>query len=218
MFLGQARSELHNTPTEASFIVLFPQYLIVAVMLTLAFFPQFYFGITLNIIHSISTTKLIFNVSQIETTSTKLASIWLLSIYFLILLTLILIFPFQLIKKRKSPVNKIWKCAYVAPIPKAQYSGPSFTRTFVSLFGFVPNERKARDKISKTQLYPTHYKSFTYYFDLLERFLVLPITKRMTFVLNYFQFIQNGKILSYVIYSLFFILMVFIRTVHSLIS
>lgn len=194
MFLEQPRSKLHNTPTQASFIMLFPLYLIVAIMLIVAIFPQFYFGITLNIIHSIFTTKLIFTISQIETTSTNLATIWHLSIYFINLLALILIVWFQLIKKRKFTINETWSCAYVALIPKEQYSDCSNARTFGSLFGFVLNEHKTRHKISKTQLYSTYYQFSTYYFDLLEKFLVLPITKRMTFVLNYFQLIQSGKI------------------------
>jgi hydrogenase-4 component B len=217
MFLGHPRTELPHKPREASFIMLLPQYFIVAIMLSLAFFPQFYFGHVINIIHSIFTFQLTLTNPQIVATSTNLATIGHLSLYFTLLLVLVFTVRFLLLRKRKNKTYKTWSCGYVGPIPKAQYTGRSYARTFGNLLGFVLIERKNFDKISKALLYPTSRKFSSYYFDVLEKYLVMPITKRVSFILNYFQFIQNGKIQSYVIYGLIFILIVFIGTVLNLI-
>jgi formate hydrogenlyase subunit 3/multisubunit Na+/H+ antiporter MnhD subunit len=42
VFLGSPRKKLHTDPQEVSKIMLFPQYIIVAVMLLVAFFPRFF--------------------------------------------------------------------------------------------------------------------------------------------------------------------------------
>ncbi|MBI9066354.1 MAG: hypothetical protein JEZ09_03610 [Salinivirgaceae bacterium] len=218
MFLGNPRTELQHEPREASFIMLFPQYIIVALMLSIAFFPQFYFGHVLDIIHSTFPNLVALNNVQIGVINTNLTTIGHLSLYFILLLLVAFVVRFILLRKRKISSCETWGCGYVAPVPKAQYTGRSYARSFGNLFGFVVIERKNFKRISKALLYPTSRKFSTYYFDLLEKYLVMPLMKRISFVMNYFQFIQNGKIQSYVIYGLFFILIVFIGTVFHLIK
>jgi hydrogenase-4 component B len=217
MFLGQPRTELHNEPREASFIMLLPQYFIVIIMLSVAFFPQFYFGQVINIIDSTFTSQLTLSNPQIATTRANLITIGHFGVYFIVLMVIVFAIRFRLLRKRSLNTCETWSCGYIAPIPKAQYTGRSFARTFGNLLGFILIKRKNFDKISKTSLYPTSRKFSTYYFDILEKYLVIPLTKRISYILNYFQFIQNGKIQSYVIYGLFFILIVFIGTVFKLI-
>lgn len=217
MFLGQPRTELPHEPKEATFIMLLPQYFIVTIMLSVALFPQFYFGQALNVIHSTFTSHLTIDNPQAFVTNANLAIIGHFSFYFIMLLILVFSARFLLLRKRKNNTCETWGCGYVAPIPKAQYTGRSYTRTFGNLLGFILIERKNFDKISKSSLYPTTRKFSTYYFDMLEKYVVMPLIKRLTFILNYFQFIQNGKIQSYVIYGLFFLLIVFLGTVLNLI-
>lgn len=218
MFLGQPRTELHHEPREASFIMLFPQYMIIAVMLSVAIFPQFYFGHVVDIIHSTFPYQFVLNDVLIGATNTNLATIGHLSFYFIILLVVVFAVRFLLIRKRNIIRCETWGCGYVALVPKAQYTGRSYVRTFGNLLGFVVIERKNFDKISKAQLYPNSRRFSTYYYDMLEKYLVMPLMKRIMFVMNYFQFIQNGKIQSYVIYGLFFLLIVFIGTILNIIK
>ena len=216
MFLGQPRTELHHKPTEATFIMLLPQYFIVAMMLSIAFFPQFYFGQALTIIHSIFLSQFTIYSPQIVATNANLAVIGHLSLSFIILLALVFAMRFLVLRKRNIRYCETWGCGYVAPIQKAQYTGRSYARAFGNLLGFVVIERKNFNKISKAQLYPGPRKFSTYYFDILEKYLAMPLMKRVSFFLNKFQFIQNGKIQSYVTYGLFLILIVFILTFNSI--
>jgi hydrogenase-4 component B len=218
MFLGQPRTVLHKQPVEASFIMHLPQYFIVLAMLSVAFFPHFFFGQVLKIINSIFPLQSPFNGPQMIGTMGSLTIIGRIGFGFIILVFTLYAMRLLILRGRSTKKYETWGCGYVAPIAKAQYSGRSYARTFGNLFGFVVSERKAVDKIQKTELYPGFRRFSTYYFDLLERNLVMPLIKRVTFALNYFQFIQNGRIQSYVIYGLIFILIVFIGTVLGFIK
>jgi hydrogenase-4 component B len=213
IFLGQPRSHLHSEPVEASLIMQLPQYFIVAVMFSVAFFPQFYLGQVLNIIYTSFPSHISTDPVHFTDTGMTITAIGRVGLFFLA--AIIVLFVFRYLFVGKQPVSKYetWGCGYVAPVTKAQYTGRSYARTFGRLLGFVLNERQNFDPIKKSLLYPSYHKFSTYYFDWLEKFLVMPLTRRITFILNYFQFIQNGKIQSYVIYGLFFIIIVFVGTV-----
>ncbi|MDZ7607684.1 MAG: hypothetical protein U5K79_19335 [Cyclobacteriaceae bacterium] len=213
IFLGQPRAVLNSKPVEASFIMLLPQYFIVAVMFSVAFFPQFYLGQVMNIIHASFASHLSADPVAFTDTGMTMTAIGRVGFIFLVAIIVVFIFRYLMVKKQPVRVYETWGCGYVAPVAKAQYTGRSYARTFGRLLGFVVNERQNFDPIKKSSLYPSQHKFSTYYFDWLEKFLVMPLTRRIAFILNYFQFIQNGKIQSYVIYGLFFIIIVFLGTV-----
>jgi formate hydrogenlyase subunit 3/multisubunit Na+/H+ antiporter MnhD subunit len=218
IFLGHPRSELHEQPKEVTFIMQLPQYLIIVAMLSIAIFPQFFFSNSITIVESVFSTHISNSALQMASTTNNMTTIGQISLYFMALVVLIFTMRYYVLKKRTQSFSETWGCGYVAPIPHAQYTGRSYARSFADLFGIIIRERKVFDKISKTQLYPGHRKFSTYYFDLLEKYLVTPLVKQLSFPLNYFQFIQNGRIQSYVIYGLFFILIVFLGTALSLIK
>lgn len=217
MFLGEPRTKLPHQPAEVSFMMQLPQYLIVAVMMTVAVFPQFYFNMILNVIGTTFPDHIAGQTNFMHTTAGNLSAIGLISLIFILILITLFSLRRIVIRNREIATCETWGCGYVAPIEKAQYTGRSYTRSFGNLFGFVLSERRVFRKISKPSLYPDERNFSSYYVDLLEKYLVLPLIKRTTFLLNYFQFIQNGRIQSYVIYGLFFILIIFIGTALSII-
>ena len=58
IFLGTPRKELAHEPHETSFIMLLPQYLIVAVMLSVALAPQFFFSFANKVVFSLFFTRI----------------------------------------------------------------------------------------------------------------------------------------------------------------
>ena len=147
----------------------------------------------------------------------NIANIGMISLFFIVMLISAIGIRRLLLRKRHSVVYETWGCGYVAPIKKAQYTGRSFTRSFGMLFSFLVKQMKNSEKIPKEKLYPGYQRFSTRYIDVLEKYLVVPLAKRLTFTLNYFQFIQNGQIQSYVLYGLFFIILVFLGTAFNLI-
>lgn len=212
IFLGNPRTELAHEPKESSFVMLLPQYLIVAVMLSVVVFPQFYFQQTANVVS---------NAFDINLTSTALGFadtmmiMGRVSLLFICVLLLLIGLRWLLVRKRSNEMNETWGCGYVAPVLKAQYSGKSFTRPFGQLFSFLIKEEKNYEKIAKTELYPANHSFATSYSDLIEKYLIHPLTKGLSFILNRFGFIQNGQIQSYVLYGIFFIILVFLGTAFN---
>ena len=209
IFLGNPREELPHKPTEGSFIMLLPQYIIVVVMLSIAIFPQFYFQYAYEVTTS-SFSIAIPTSTAFHGIDLNIANIGRVSLFFILLLLLVFGTRWLLIRNRPSTIYETWGCGYVAPIVKAQYTGRSFIRSFGLLFNFMVKENKDNIKIPKNKLYPGKHNYSTSYIDMMEKYFVMPLAKRLTFTLNYFQFIQNGQIQSYVLYGLFFIILVFL--------
>ena len=218
IFLGQSRSEFHNEPKEVSFIMQLPQYLIVAMMMSVALIPKFYLAFTSQIILSLFPLNTALISSQFTQISGNIATIGLVSLLFIVLLLVMFGIRWIIVRTREKVEYETWGCGYVAPVEKAQYTGSSYTRSFGLLFSFLVKERKTFSKIAKPQLYPENRTFSTTYSDLLEKYVIAPLTKRLVFILNYFQFIQNGRIQSYVLYGLFFVILIFIGSALNLIK
>lgn len=210
MFLGNPRAKLHVEPAEVPAIMHLPQYLIVIAMFSIAFFPQFYFTQVLHVVGSVFLLSAGSSYVSSPSPGINLEIIGRVSLSFVAGLLFLYFLRSRMQKKRSAAISETWGCGYVAPVQKAQYTGRSYARALGNLFAFVVKERKNYERILRPGLYPINRKFSTYYFDIVERYLVSPVTKRTSYFLNYFQFIQNGKIQSYVIYGLFFILVVFI--------
>ena len=216
IFLGNPRKELQHEPKEVSFIMLLPQYLIIAIMMSVAIVPQFFFGYANQIVTSAFAIEPIGTATSLAPMVENIASIGKVSLCFMGLVLIVLGIRWLLVRHRSSVAYETWGCGYAAPVIKAQYSGQSFTRSFGLLFSFLKG-KKQMTRITKEKLYPEPLKYTTTYIDPLEKYVVIPFVKRLTFTLNYFQFIQNGHIQSYVLYGLFFIIMIFLGTAFNFI-
>ncbi len=218
IFLGQSRAEFHHEPNEVSFIMQLPQYLIVVAMMSVALIPQFYLSTTSKVILALFPLNTSLNTSEFSQMSGNIATIGLVSLSFIGLMLLMFGIRWVILRKREKVEYETWGCGYVAPVGKAQYTGSSFTRSFGHLLSFLVKERRTFSRIAKPELYPENRTFSTTYNDILEKYVIAPLTKRTVFVLNYFQFIQNGRIQSYVLYGLFFVILVFIGSALNLIK
>ena len=216
IFLGNPREEFHHEPREASPVMLWPQYLIVAAMLAVALMPQFFFSYANKVVSATFAIESTGSVVSLAPMVQSIASVGQVSLIFIILIAAIYGIRWLLVRNRQIDTYETWGCGYIVPVKKAQYSGQSFTRSFGLLFSFLKGKRTS-ERIPKERIFPGHYSYSTPYIDVLEKYLVEPLAKRLTFALNYFQFIQNGQIQSYVLYGLFFIILIFLGTALNLI-
>lgn len=212
IFLGNPREDFPHEPKEASFIMLLPQYFIVAAMMAVALMPQFFFSYANKVVMNSFGSELPVSAVALPPIADNIANIGMITLIFMFLIMAVFGIRWLIVHKRPTVAYETWGCGYVAPVRKAQYSGRSFTKSFGQLFTFLVKEQKNIAKIPKTQIFPGPIKFATSYIDMLEKYLVLPLAKRLTFTLNYFQFIQNGQIQSYVLYGLFFIILIFMGT------
>lgn len=214
IFTGSPRHQHEHEPKEVSLIMRLPQYIVVLVMLSVAIVPSFYYKSVSNIVSNIFPASFVGGVSELPMNST-ISMIGLACLLFIMILVSIFSLRWMLSHKKPTGVENTWGCGYTGPIPKAQYTGLSFSRSFADLLGFLTIEKKNYEKIEKTDIFPKKRSFSSYYFDLLEHYVITPLTSRLNYSMNFFQFIQNGKIQAYVLYGILFILMIFISTIFN---
>ncbi len=217
IFLGNPRQELHIQPSEVSLWMRAPQYFIVAIMLSIGLFPQFYFSVTLQLIQSVLPASSQINFQDFNPMLSLMGNVGKYSMLFLVLLVFIYFFRNYFVKRHPIQKTETWGCGYVAPNVQMQYSGKSFSKSLGKLMGIVVNEKKKYIEIEAGEIFPQTRSHNSHFVDFFENSIVDKVTKWLLKFLNYFQFIQNGKVQMYVIYGIFFILMVFFGTLFNLI-
>lgn len=210
IFLGRERTKLVHKPQEVSTRMLIPQYFIFVAMLGIAFFPDYFMQVA-------SKCLSVFNVS--ESTNASYASTFenlrSLNLYFILFIGVISIFWLlrqMAIKKLPQKQEDTWGCGYLAGTPKIQYTGKSFTKPLSKILNFLLVEEKHYLEIKNGSIFPAKRTYGSFYRDFFEHRLIDPVIQRIVFTTNYFKFIQNGRIQSYVIYGITFILIIFIFT------
>ncbi len=215
IFLGTEREKLVHKPVEVSLRMLFPQYLIIAVMLTVSFFPQIYLKAISNIlvyndIHNFQHYGFNHSVSIISNIS-------IYSFAFIIIIAIIWGIRLWVTKRKTLKYDATWGCGYVGVIPKAQYSGKSFSKPLSKILSFIIIEKKKYNEIKSGEIFPNERKYASNYHDFFEFFFIKTLSKRLIYSTNYFKFIQNGRIQSYVIYGVVFVVIIFIITALKII-
>ena len=217
IFLGSPREQLHHEPEEVSLLMRIPQYLIIVMLFSIGLFPQFYFSTILHLISSIVPFAQLPEQSAFASTITLMQEIGIYSLVFLLLLGIVFFIRNYFTRTRPSTINSTWGCGYVAPYSKMQYTGKAFSKTLGKLFNFLVIEKKGYVEITAHEIFPKIRKHASFYIDFFEGKVLSAIRKQFFFGMNYFQFIQNGKIQMYVLYGVFFILLVFLGTLFQII-
>jgi NADH:ubiquinone oxidoreductase subunit 5 (subunit L)/multisubunit Na+/H+ antiporter MnhA subunit len=216
IFLGSPRLEHNHLPSEVPPIMLFPQYLITAVMICIAFFPGVILEIIAVVIFPFSVSGLGFEASSLSGYTDVMKNISYSSVGFLAITGLILVIRYYFVRRAEIKISTTWGCGYSAPDPRMQYTGKSFSKSFGKLMSFTLVEKKGYDEIERDETFPIKRKYRSFYLDIIEKGLIAPASGLITRFIDLFQFIQNGRIQAYVLYGIIFILAVFIGTVLNL--
>ncbi len=217
IFLGNPRTHLYLEPREVSFGMRLPQYFILLIMLSIGMFPQFYFSVINEIVsRSIPAASSAGNLIP----SSLLNSISAIGKYlmlFIVLLILIYVIRKSLSRRRPVAIGLTWGCGYAAPTAHLQYTGKSFSKSLGKLLNFIILEKKKYKEISAGEIFPAERKHSSHYIDFFVTRIFNGIADRLLYSMNYFQFIQNGKIQMYILYGIFFIVLVFLGTIFKFI-
>jgi hydrogenase-4 component B len=217
IFLGNPRTYLHHQPREVALEMRLPLYFILIIMLSIGLFPQFYFSavieIVLRFIPKASAESMLIPASLVN----SITFIGRFAILFTILV--ILIYVLRNSFSRRQPVTRglTWGCGYTAPTTRMQYTGKSFSKSLGKLLNFIVLEKKKYKEISAGEIFPGERKHSSHYNDLFLTKIFNGIVDRLLYSLNYFQFIQNGRIQMYILYGVFFIVLVFLATIFKFI-
>jgi hydrogenase-4 component B len=218
IFLGSERTTLKHQPAEVSFIMLFPQYLIVAMMLSIAFYPQFYLNVLCNLLNSFVPVSIMANNITWSGYAGSLANINLYLLLFVGVILVIWIARSRFVVSRKQEIGLTWGCGYVAPNSRMQYTGKSYSKSLGKIFSFLLVEEKKYNELEKGEIFPKTRKYQSFYYDFFETRIFNFITHHLIYTANYFKFIQNGRVQSYVWYGIVFMLSIFLMTVLNILK
>ncbi|MBK7335032.1 MAG: hypothetical protein IPJ00_02230 [Saprospirales bacterium] len=216
IFLGSPRTPLPKGLSEAPFIMRLPQFAIVGAMLSIGLFPGFF----LSLVKRVSNSFL--HVGEVDAIAlagldTSMSAIGLYSLVFLALISVVFFIRKKSMAKAEQAFSSTWGCGYVAPKPGMQYTGKSFSKALGKLFGFIISEKKNYTEIQPEEVFPKERAHSSHYADFFENTAIDKGTKHLLSGMNFFQFIQNGRVQYYVLYGVVFILLVFLATVFNLI-
>jgi formate hydrogenlyase subunit 3/multisubunit Na+/H+ antiporter MnhD subunit len=216
IFLGTPRKEKSHPPVEVPFLMLLPQYIIVAGMLAIAFLPGYFINLLGLILKNSFVSLNYVNISDLQVYVASMKSISLASLIFILVVVLVFLIRWILTRRTKVIYSSTWGCGYIAPNRRMQYSGKSFSKSFGKLLNFILIEKKGYSEIEKSETFPDTRKYHSFYLDIIEAKIIDPLMNLILRFINIFQFIQNGKIQAYVIYGIIFILTIFIGTVLNI--
>jgi formate hydrogenlyase subunit 3/multisubunit Na+/H+ antiporter MnhD subunit len=217
IFLGSERSTLEHKPKEVSQIMLLPQYLIVLVMLSVAFVPQFYLNIISNLLANFGKGSA-FEPSGLNEYAEKMANINLYFILFIGIIAASWMVRVYVTKENSKKIQPTWGCGYVAPNSRLQYTGKSFSKSLGKMFSFLLIEEKKYKELNAGEIFPKSRKHASHYLDFFEDRVINILTHHIVYATNYFKFIQNGRIQSYVWYGIVFMLAIFLMTVVNILK
>ena len=218
IFLGTERKKLNHQPVEVTSMMLLPQYLIVAVMLSVAFLPQFYMNHLFNLLGNLGNAKSIAAPSGLTAYSESITNINLYSILFIAIVAASWGLRALIMKDKLVKVEPTWGCAYVAPNSSMQYTGKSFSKSLGKIFGFLLVEEKKYKELEAGEIFPESRKYVSHYQDFFEFRIINYITHHLVYAANYFKFIQNGRVQSYVWYGIIFMVAIFTLTVLNVLK
>ncbi|OFX18031.1 MAG: hypothetical protein A2033_10265 [Bacteroidetes bacterium GWA2_31_9] len=217
IFLGSPRNQLHIEPVEVPFHMRLPQYIIIAVMLSIGIFPVFYITKVMAII---STTFPAVNLSFLNydfSIFTAISSIGIYALLFIIVIIAILIVRKVVENKKVAVSSATWGCGYVAPNVAMQYTGKSFSKTLGKLLSFIVFEKKKYNELKPNEIFPEARRHSALYTDFVEFRIIDKTLNRLLYFMDLFQFIQNGSLQRYILYGLIFIILIFFGTYLSII-
>ncbi len=216
IFLGSPRLEHDKLPGEVPAIMLLPQYLIALVMIGIAFLPGFVMGLLGEVINPLAGSKTVFDAHVLLAYTGVMKQISFASVLFLAVTGFTLLLRWYFVRGTVDTISSTWGCGYSAPAPRMQYTGKSFSKSFGKLMNFMLIEKKGYSEIERIDTFPDDRRYRSFYLDILEKGIIEPAVLWLTRFINFFKFIQNGKIQVYVLYGIIFILAVFIGTVLNL--
>ncbi len=206
VFLGAERSKYEVELHEVSGKMIFPQYLIAAMIIGIGIFPQvFLMSLRQTIslfVPTINTTSYSIYFNQINI----LANIGLTGGLILLLVFILYSVKKWSEKKKIISVEPTWGCGYVAPNERMQYTASSFVKNYVHLIEPILSIKKSDVVIQDVFPSPQKYDSSTY--DKIEYYVIDKNVKLIKKLLYRFDFLQNGKIQYYILYGLIFIILI----------
>lgn len=208
VFLGEPRSEIPSHAAEVSRLMRFPQYAIVAAILSVGLLPGFY-------LKAISAATGMFaprDEALLEGSIHTLNAVGLYSLAFIGLGAAVYLLRTHLLRRRAVASSPTWGCGYTAPTSRLQYTATSYAESYTRLAEPLLDIQVQYQPIKKQEIFPAprHFKTETE--DPIEHQMFLRPARRLALLLRRASVLQTGQTRHYVLYAFLFMLIMFMLT------
>lgn len=205
VFLGSPRADFPQDFGEVERWCLVPQFVILAMILLIGFFPMLFIQIVskpvLTLIPGIQNVTEI--LGPINSTMLSISNGAMLIVVICGAVYGLKLFITRKAVDRTSPT---WGCGYTGGSPKLQYTATSFVKSYTIIASPLLRIKTTASAI--TGLFPEKGKFHTKTYDKLEEKLIDRNLFKVGKVMERFAFLQNGLIQYYIMYGVIFIIAV----------
>jgi hydrogenase-4 component B len=203
-FLGNSRSEFHETPAEVSYTMKFVMMIQMIIIILIGVFPQHAFSIIALVSKKLLIGReLPFDPAPYIYTLNGVSTGLLI---FIGLFAGLFLFRVLLLRKRSVYLYKTWDCGYQAGNVRMQYTASSFAAPFIRVFSIFFFRKIHNEKPDGLFPHNTEYKS--YFEDRFDYGIINPLVALIGRFLNAFTWIQSGITQQYILYGLIFLIAV----------
>ena len=212
-FLGTPRTERARLASEANLWLIIPQVIFVMLILSVDLFPLGYINQLNNVVYMFVPKTHTF-ASRLFDSSQNIAMI---TMVFLSLVLILVAIRHYLVPKSKITYGPTWGSGYLVKSPKIQYTSSSFSQLFMIYASPVLGIVKKGLHLNKDDVFPANQVYETHTYDALDRNIIKKFVARSEHFMQYFAFLQTGKLQHYVIYGFAFMFLLFILTFTNII-
>jgi hydrogenase-4 component B len=206
VFLGASRREIKHPVAEVKAGMLFPQYLIAALMVIIGLIPAAFLDDLSNLL---SVNFHISVLPSLRSMALVLTKISLISIVLIVLVSLLLFVRQFILKGRETGYGPTWGCGYTAGTARQQYTGTSYASNFAELAQPLLQSQVEYKIIHEEEIFPESRSFITHPADVF-RSAINKIIDFIMLVLKKIARLQTGNIQHYILYAFVFIIVIFL--------
>lgn len=206
IFLGSPRCEQARRATEVKQGMIFQNYLIGFMIITIGLFPFIFMRPLADIV-----SLFINDTSAIQQIIPTLNGISLSSGIFIALIGLIWILRAWQQKKQIITQGDTWACSYTGANPDLhQYTATSYSDNFGQIAPKLVNIKKEFKEFAEDEIFPTKRSFKTHSSDIFEDNLIIKPSNYFLLRLKKMAVLQTGKIQHYLLYSLLYLIFIYL--------
>ncbi len=205
VFLGTPREKFSEPPAEGSALLVIPMAAMAVFIFIIGLFPLPSIKILSVVVRQFILNGVTGELNSVYSTFSSLTEAFLL--FGGIILFFLAVRQF-LLRKKNVRIFKTWDCGYQAESSRMQYTGSSFSFSFLELVAeFVPQKTIIE---GKSEIFPVSAELKTTQHDLAERIIIQPVIHAVRKFLKLFSWIQSGRMQQYILYGLIFLIIILI--------
>ncbi len=214
-FLGVARSEKASLANEVNWFMLIPQFIIVAILVSISIFSSFYYNFFSLLV------SMYLDIYDHQITMTSVIALendtFITLVFIFMIVGLYILRSFKVKQNKASYGASSWGCGYLAGSPKMQYTSTSFASYVLKLAQPLLGYQVRYKQIPKNDIFPLDRKFKKINHDVLEKDVLEKVIHWSENGIKKFAFIETGKTQSYIMYAFMFILVLFLITFFNII-